>query len=141
MPSQIDEFYEFYQDLHNTNENEFHEEQVKRWHKLKHAALVILIVIITLAFIKCLQCCIRRKNKKSKFEFLFSSSLCGGWNYFIVVFAATQQHHSRESIQTVESNDTQFIPTPSAPSERESLPPSYFDAINFEKENKLKMIQ
>ena len=73
MPSQIDEFYEFYQDLHDTNENKFQEDQLKRWYKLKHAALVILIVIITLTFIKCLQCCIRRKNKKSKFEFLFLS--------------------------------------------------------------------
>jgi hypothetical protein len=45
-------------------------------------------------------------------------------------------HHSRESIETVESSDN---PTPSAPLERETLPPSYFEAVNFEEENKRKL--
>lgn len=47
-------------------------------------------------------------------------------------------YHSRDSIQTVESNDSQI--TPSAPLERDSLPPSYFEAINFEKEHEKKIM-
>lgn len=48
---------------------------------------------------------------------------------------------SAESIQTIESNDTQIIPSPSARYDRDPLPPSYFEAVNSEKENKMKMLQ
>jgi heme/copper-type cytochrome/quinol oxidase subunit 2 len=69
MPSQIDEFLEFYQDSGADENEEFFEEQVKRWNKLKHAVLVIFIVVITLFVIKCMKCWIKKENKKSKFEF------------------------------------------------------------------------
>lgn len=46
---------------------------------------------------------------------------------------------SAESIQTVESNDNHIIPVPSAP-ESDKLPPSYYEAVNFETENKTKML-
>jgi hypothetical protein len=60
MPSQIDEYFEFYQDLPGESKEDFLQEQLKRWSKLKHAAAVVLVVIITLA-------CMRKRNKKSKF--------------------------------------------------------------------------
>jgi hypothetical protein len=81
MPSQIDEYFEFYQDLPGESKEDFLQEQLKRWSKLKHAAAVVLVVIITLAFIKCLQCCMRKRNKKSKFLWSF------GWKLFYCSFS------------------------------------------------------
>lgn len=69
MTSQVDEWHDFYQDSSEENDEKFLDGQLKRWNKLKHAVLVIFIVIITLLFIKCMKRWIRKKNEKSEFAF------------------------------------------------------------------------
>lgn len=134
MPHQIEDSYDYIQDLDEKKDDEFFQEQLKRWKKLKHAFLVIFFVIFILMLIKCMKYWFKKKNRKGKFEFMTFYDLSIN---FITILAASQVYQSAASIETVESSDTQIVVEPSAPYESTSQPPSYFEAVNLGKGNKV----